>query len=221
MVTTAQSTNYLRSKNYISTNLLKPLFRKVTLRYERMISEKNALRFEFEYGYPVNESYKNILTLDIERSDGSKVAITNRGTVTTSYTFAVGYARYFFPHLNGFYFGGDGFYNYKFYDHKIYHNCNGQTVGAGSYLESRQTHNFGIKPQVGIKVALNKNKAVQLLFDFYAGPAFYLSLENKTTYAYSESCSASYFTPTAPLPSSTTLKPKLGYIIGVNFCVGF
>lgn len=102
----SQADSLKRPKNYISTNVVKPLFQRFTLRYERLITAYDALRFEAEYKYARNkDSYENIMV--------TPFVVNNRGSVVTYYSFSVGYGRYFFPEV-GFYVAGDIFYRYSY-----------------------------------------------------------------------------------------------------------
>ena len=209
-----QSDTISSPKNYISTNVLKPLFQRFTFRYERLITEKDAIRFDFEYKYPRNkESYENVMSTPIK--------INNRGSVVTYYSFSAGYGRYLVPKV-GFYVAGDIFYRYSFYEDIYYYDCAGTSADSKVYLESRYAHDFGIKPQVGIKVQLTKNSPVKLYFDFYAGPVTSLRLQKHITYGERYgSCSATELIPYDPPKEEITFGPKLNFNLGINFTIAF
>ena len=179
-----------------------------------MAWERSSLRFDFQYKYPRNEdSYENTTTVPFK--------VNNRGSVVTHYAFSVGYGYY--PIVgSGFYVAGDFMLRYGYYEDVYYYDCAGTSSDSRVFLESSYRFDTGIKPQAGIKLALNKTGKVKVMFDFYGGPVFFFRRERKITYAerygYCSNTDMIYYdTP----EEERIFRPGLELNLGINFTIAF
>lgn len=201
-------------KNYLTTNILKPIRSEYTLRYERLITLRDFIRFDIGYKNPRNnDSYENKMTVLIKT--------TNKWTIVSSYTFSVGYGR-FLIQQTGFYLAIDLSYRYNYYDHKYYYDCVGTSSDSYVYLESEFNDNFGIRPQVGYKLAVNHKNRIRFVIDGYIGYGFYYNVQKYILYGQDHgSCSLTYF-QYLPAPEETNSSSlKVPFIFGVNIGMGF
>ena len=201
-------------KNYITTDLITPIFRKFTLQYERMISESDFIRFGIGYQYPKNtDSY--------ESQNYVLLKLNNKNTVTTSYSVSAGWGRFLKPG-NRFYLGGELFYSYQFYENKYYYDCAGTSSDSYVYLESEFNNVYGANFIIGYKIEIPERGKIRFVIEPYGGLGLALANIKKTTYGKSHgTCGLSYFRyydePVVEILNTIAPSVKIGLRIGIRF----
>ena len=198
--------------NYLFISLQRLLFREIRLNYERTFDEKQSFRFAVGYQWPTDDgSYRNYKPFEIPV----------RRKLWRGYYLSGGYGYTIIKRLK-MYVAGYIFYNYRFYEDKLYHNCKTNPDDSEISLESRYESITGITARWGKKLILNKKGDVKVLLDFYAGLGGYLNNINTTVYGkYTGSCNAEDLELfNQPLENTSRNFGGL-IIIGIDFGIGF
>ena len=120
------------------------------------------------------------------------------------------------------YIAGYLFYNYRFYEDKLYHYCKMDNNDSEISLESRYENQIGSTVRWGKKLVLNKKGKVKALFDFYAGAGFYFNNVKTIEYGHGErSCYASDLILYAQPIEHTGVNFTGVIILGIDFGFGF
>ena len=208
----AQSGRRIKApNNYFTVSLQRVLFRELRLNYERTIKVKHSLRLSVGYQWPTDaDSYRNY-PLDLP----------NRRKLWEGYYGSVGYGHTIFKRYH-MYIAGYLFYNYRFYEDKLYHYCKMDNNDSEISLESRYENQIGSTVRWGKKLVLNKKGKVKALFDFYAGAGFYFNNVKTIEYGHGErSCYASDLVLYAQPIEQTGVNFRGLIILGIDFGFGF
>jgi len=166
----SQTTDTVNLKNYVGVGIAYPLFRTITIGYERMITKNGFIRVNAS-GQPLSKknSYKRntlvLLTYDV-----------NKQKVFTSSSFSVGYGYMIIPWA-GFYIATDLTYRYNYFEDKYYYECVGTDHDSKVSLVSEYHNDYGLQAMVGIKMIIKKYKGIRFVCDFNVGNGLFLSYQ--------------------------------------------
>jgi len=161
-------------KNLANINITRLALLEVRLGYERHISSKNYLRATVGIKFPLGHDSFEAVSIGLGH-------IPNIYPVSDGLYLALGY-NYVLSPKSKFYVSAEVYYNYIYYNNKIYEYCVGH--GSDSYvsLQSMQLNKYGVKLLFGKKVDLPSKTDRHLQFDFFWGIGLQRRFEDITVF---------------------------------------